>query len=70
MHDVQTNIHSRNKIIVRSESHLLVQAVPLEQHGLEATLRSQAVLQSFESTLGCCAFGNPVVPSGTTHSRV
>ena len=25
MHDVQTNIHSRNKIIVRSESHLLVQ---------------------------------------------
>ena len=43
MHDVQTNIHSRNKIIVRSESHLLVQAVPLEQHGLEATLRSQAV---------------------------
>ena len=45
MHDVQTNIHSRNKIIVRSESHLLVQAVPLEQHGLEATLRSQAVLQ-------------------------
>ena len=51
MHDVQTNIHSRNKIIVRSESHLLVQAVPLEQHGL-GDLQLVQIMVTINSTLG------------------
>ena len=52
MHDVQTNIHSRNKIIVRSESHLLVQAVPLEQHGLVGDLQLVQIMLTINSTLG------------------